>query len=263
MTISTTSSEPLDSGLPADSTPAAAGQDPAAGQASAPTSAPVFSPSQEMLALQKQLAELSEENTKLKERSTSAPEEMQLYNNPAHRTLLLDTLGEEAVGALESTLRFSIGAQRAKAEKQVSALEKRTHELSHQAKQATFIRSVPKEAMDTFNSEAFQTYAEGEKLGRRTLKKELADIIDSGDMEGVQFLIEQTAAFNGAGEIARKSSVPVIGAGRPVSRGQGNTQVFDEVKASQLQREFNRYKPSDTGYDSARKALQDYLTLTT
>ena len=259
MAISTSSSESQGDGLPLD-TPAL----PSVLELDSPRT-PLVAPSQstELLALQKQMAELTEENAKLKERGTGKPDTIELYQNPTTRTVLLDTLGEEAVNALESTLRFSIGSQKIKAEKQVSDLENRTRELSHQAKQAVFIRAVPKEALDTFNSEAFQMYAEGEKLGRRTLKKELADIIESGDMDGVQFLIEQTSAFTGAGETAKRSSVPVIGAGRPPARGQVNVQVFDETKAAQLQREFNRHKPGNKQYDEARKALQDYLTSTT
>jgi hypothetical protein len=180
-----------------------------------------------------------------------ADDEIALYESDDERQARIDALGEDIVIAEERRMQRLLKGVQGKAMAKVSELERHNQTLEQKEKSAEFIRAAG-DAIKTFNDPKFQAFAKGERLGRKTMFDELNDIVTGNDMGGIEYLIEQAGAFNGANKALRKAQ---YGAGRSPVHSEGVPAVFSYEKADKLQRDIRSHR---MGTPEAKAAVEKY-----
>ncbi len=232
------------------------------GQAKSEPSTPQEQVNPELEKLRTELAAKAKEIETLKTAkpegtASSEAEEYELYESEDERNGLVDALGEDLVSVNERVLRRALKGVQAKAEAKISALEqyKQTREQSESS--AEFVKAAGVEALKTFNDPKFQAFAKGEKLGRKSLFDELADIVKNNDAAGIEFLAEQTAAFESANKTTRKAQ---IGSGKSPVTTNGVVSTYDPQKAQKLERDMKAHRVGTPQFKAAADKLRAYLS---
>jgi hypothetical protein len=186
------------------------------------------------------------------------PEPISLYESEDERQVLIDALGEDLVGVFEKVQRRGLSNLQSKATERVSLLEQETNDLKASQARADFIRAVPKGVMDTFNSKEFQEFAKSERIGRKTLHAELDSLVSDNDVNNIDFLIERVKGFQAGKQVIRKAQLPN---GSSPAVGGTQTAAFDLAEAKKLQRDIDRYPPSDSRHQKALDQFDAYMAL--
>jgi hypothetical protein len=211
----------------------------------------------ELLKLREELAQREAELNELRAvKAAEAPEEFNFYENEDHRIRLSDALGEDTLTQLEAMQRIALKGVHKKAQEKVSLLEQETKRLKTDQVNAEFIRTVPKNVMDTFNDPKFKAFAKGEKLGRKTLLDELESIVSEADIQNSEYLIEQVKAFQEANKSVRKAQLP---AGNSPMNNASAKAGYDAAHAQKLRAELNRYRVGTKEFDVAKNKLEAYF----
>jgi hypothetical protein len=135
------------------------------------------------------------------------------------------------------------------------ASKAKTKELESKLKQSErykeYVGLIPKDAMDTFHSAEFQSFAKSKKLGRTlTLAEELDQINTTNDVDGAAYLVAEVQAWKETQKVTRKASGS---ASQPVQRFETKTQVVTEATLDKLLNKMLRFKRGTPEFDAASK----------
>jgi hypothetical protein len=188
--------------------------------------------------------------------ATSEADDIELYESEEERNELVNGFGEEIVALNERVLKRALSGVQAKAEAKINALEKYKQSREQSESSAEFVKAAGSEALKTFNDPKFQAFAKGERLGRKSLFDELADIVSNNDASGIEFLAQQTAAFESANKTTRKAQV---GAGKSPVTTSASPSTFDPEKAKKLERDMKSHRAGTPKFKAAAEKLRAYL----
>ena len=209
----------------------------------------------EVAQLREQIAQLEAAAVRGKEPEEKS-EDLSLYSDQAQRDELAADLGDDLLEAQEKAFKVFFQNASAPKDKKLNALEQYKADQEKSETSAAFIRAVGNDTLKTFNSEAFQAFAKGEKLGRKTLLDELKDIADTSDVEGADVFMTAINGFNESAKAVRKASV---NAGRSPVVGQSKPEAFDTDKAKSLEAATRKYPVGSENYIKAVQAFKAYM----
>jgi hypothetical protein len=188
-------------------------------------------------------------------------EQVDFYDSPDDRQLLVDQLGEDVVRAQELMLARAFKAKDKLTEKKLSELESRNSKLEQANTSAAFTRAVGSEALAIFNDAAFQAVAKGTETGfKRNLFDDLQKIVEGSDLEGAEYLQSQINKYKTGQTAVKKAQVS---AGRSPSTSAQQAEAFDQAKASKLLVEVQRHRVGTEAFNKAKTKMENYLALAT